>query len=179
MHTNLEIEYKTLVTQEQFKRLRDRFSVGRASKQINTYFDTPDRQLLAVKVACRIRISEHAIEATVKRKTVEGVLEYNVTLDQFDPSVFRTEAFQNLFTSLGIHGDLIEVGQTETYRTIVDEPLGQLCFDENHYNGKIDYELEYETIGDPLAGYARFMEILTMENIPYVPSISKMQRATA
>lgn len=179
MRTNTEIEYKTLVTRDQFERLLCHFPVIRTVTQTNTYFDTVDRKLKALKMACRIRVSDDSIVATVKHKVNQGVMEYDVDLEEFDANVFRRDEFRRLFEELGINEELIVVGNVKTVRSTVDEPLGELCFDKNTYRGITDYELEFEVKGDPVAGYRRFTEILELENIPYLPSISKMQRATA
>ncbi|MHC1735007.1 MAG: CYTH domain-containing protein [Erysipelotrichaceae bacterium] len=179
MRTNTEIEYKTLVTRDQFERLLRHFPVFKTVTQTNTYFDTVDRRLKALKMACRIRVSDDSIVATVKHKVDQGVMEYDVDLEEFDSTVFRRDEFRRLFEELGVSEELIVVGSAKTVRSTVDEPLGELCFDQNTYRGVTDYELEFEVNGDPVAGYRRFMEILELENIPYIPSISKMQRATA
>jgi len=179
MRTNTEIEYKTLVTRDQFERLLSHFPAFKTVTQTNTYFDTQDRKLKAMKVACRIRVSDGSIVATVKHKVDQGVMEYDIDLEEFDATVFQRDEFRRLFEELGMNEDLIVVGVAKTVRSIVDEPLGELCFDRNTYRGITDYELEFEVKGDSVAGYRRFMEILELENIPYIPSISKMQRATA
>jgi len=178
MRTNTEIEYKTLVGEEQFRHLLARFHIDRTITQNNTYFDTPDRKLKAMKIACRIRVSDAFIEATVKESSPVGVLEYNHTLDSFDPGIFRTEEFKPLFERFKVDEPLVEIGKATTLRQIVDEPGGELCFDQTTFSYFTDYELEYEVIGDPDEGLRRFMEILALENIPYTPSRSKMIRAT-
>ncbi len=179
MRTNTEIEYKTLVSEDQFNRLLSHFEVTSTVEQTNTYFDTPDRKLKAKKIACRIRVSDMIIEATVKEQTDEGILEFNHTLNAFDPEIFRTAEFKVLFERLDMREPLVEVGKATTLRRIVDEKNGELCFDRTIFQNGVDFELEYEVKGDAEEGYCRFMEILAMENIPYMPSRSKMMRATA
>jgi uncharacterized protein YjbK len=179
MRTNTEIEYKTLVSEEQFTRLLARFHIDRTISQTNTYFDTPDRKLKAMRIACRIRVSDHFIEATLKENVKVGILEYNHTLDAFDPEIFRTGEFKTLFERFKVDETLVEIGKATTMRRIVFEPLGELCFDQTTFSDFVDYELEYEVIGDPIEGFKRFMEILAMEDIPYTPAQSKMIRATA
>jgi len=179
MRTNTEIEYKTLVSEEQFNRLLSHFHIDRTITQTNTYFDTPDRKLKAMKIACRIRVSDALIEATVKEKVEVGILEHNHVLDSFDPEIFRTGEYKQLFERFNVDEPLIEIGKAVTLRRIVDEPGGELCFDQTTFSNFIDYELEYEVIGDQSEGLKRFMDILAMENIQYIPSKSKMIRATA
>lgn len=179
MRTNTEIEYKTLVSEEQFERLLARFQPDKEVLQTNTYFDTVDRQLKALKIACRIRVNAEMIEATVKEHTEAGILEYNHTLDSFDPGIFAIDEFKSLFDRFGVFDPLIEIGRATTLRRIVYEKTGELCFDRTIFKDHIDYELEYEINGDKQEGYLRFMEILALENILYVQSKSKMMRATA
>lgn len=179
MRTNTEIEYKTLISEEQFTRLLTYFQIDTTVEQTNTYFDTADHKLKAMKVACRIRVNDMIIEATVKEHTEAGILEYNHTLEKFDPSVFKSGEFKALFARLTVDEPLIEVGKAITLRHLVYEKTGELCFDRTTFKDHIDYELEYEVMGDPEVGFKRFMDILALENIRYVPSISKMQRATA
>ncbi|TFG81821.1 MAG: CYTH domain-containing protein [Erysipelotrichales bacterium] len=178
MRINNEIEYKTLVSEDQFNRLLAHFTISKTIHQTNTYFDTADRKLKAMRIACRIRVSDVMIEATVKESTDEGILEYNQTLETFDPDVFKTKEFRNLFKRLHMTEPLFEIGNASTTRFIVEEEQGELCFDRTVFQNHTDFELEYEVKVDAQLGYARFMHILELEDIPYVASKSKMIRAT-
>jgi uncharacterized protein YjbK len=179
MRTNTEIEYKTVVSEVQFERLLGHFSVDKTIKQTNTYFDTIDRKLKAIHAACRIRVSDDMIEATLKEHTPKGILEYNHTLEAFDPGIFAAGEYRSLLERFNIMEPLVIIGKATTLRSKVIESTGELCFDITTFKDKVDYELEYEVIGDPEVGFHRFMEILALENIPYIPSKSKMMRATA
>ena len=52
---HLEIEYKTLLTKNEYQQLLPLFSKIKATKQINYYIDTADFSIRDAKMALRIR----------------------------------------------------------------------------------------------------------------------------
>lgn len=178
MDKNIEVEYKTLVSKSEFDRLRERFPARILIDQTNTYYDTVDRQLSAQRIACRIREVNGHFEATVKIKNNGDLTEHTLLTELNDPIIFTVPEFVALWKSVHVTGPLIPIGQCHTIREMVVDELGELCFDTNTYRGITDYEIEYEVKGDFETSFHRFMRILSLENIEYVPSSSKMKRST-
>lgn len=58
MSKNLEIEYKTMLSEESFFRITDYFQLKEEDffVQVNTYFDTLDSQLKQMNAGLRIQI---------------------------------------------------------------------------------------------------------------------------
>jgi len=178
MDKNIEVEYKTLVSKSEFDRLREHFSARLLIDQTNTYYDTVDRQLSAQKIACRIRAVSGRFESTVKIKENGDLTEHTLLAEMNDPIIFTLPEFSALLKSVNVTGSLIPIGECHTLREMVVDELGELCFDTNTYRGITDYEIEYEVKADFETSFHRFMRILSLENIEYVPSSSKMKRST-
>ncbi|NGW67928.1 CYTH domain-containing protein, partial [Staphylococcus aureus] len=79
MSEHLEIEFKTLVSPQDFKRLIDHFAIQKTDffTQTNHYFDTDDFQLKAQRMGLRIRVLADRGELTLKVPAPEGLLEIN------------------------------------------------------------------------------------------------------
>jgi len=178
MDKNIEVEYKTLVSKSEFERLREHFPARYLIDQTNTYYDTVDRQLSAQKIACRIREVNGGFEATVKIKNNGDLTEHTLLAELNDPIIFTMPEFMALWKSVNVAGSLLPIGQCHTMREMVVDEWGELCFDTNTYRGMTDYEIEYEVKTDFDTSFHRFMRILALENIEYVPSSSKMKRST-
>jgi len=178
MDKNIEVEYKTLVSKSEFERLREHFPIRFLIDQTNTYYDTVDRQLSTQKIACRIREVNGRFEATVKIKNNGDLTEHTLLAELNDPIIFTMPEFMALWESVSVTGSLLPIGQCHTMREMVVDEWGELCFDTNTYRGMTDYEIEYEVKADFDTSFHRFMRILALENIEYVPSSSKMKRST-
>ena len=63
---HLEIEMKTLLSEEEYDRLLAQFSEVTPITQKNYYLDTPDFYLRQHKIAIRIRTFENSAELTIK-----------------------------------------------------------------------------------------------------------------
>lgn len=137
----LELEYKFLITKEQFDSLMDNLPPeikSRAAEpyiQINYYYDTPDYAAHKAGLTVRVRQKNGTLQGQVKRhdkgKTVKSVEEY------FDVESLPEHVEIDGMT-LGYLGNL--VCRRSSY--ICDGY--QLDFDETFYLGKQDYELEIE-----------------------------------
>ena len=74
---HFEIEYKTLLTKNEYQQLLPLFSKIKATKQINYYIDTADFSIRDAKMALRIRTFETRAELTLKIPQQVGNMEYN------------------------------------------------------------------------------------------------------
>ena len=101
MQTNLEIEYKTLLSLSEFDQLGKRFSHVAPVRQTNHYFDTPDLKLRANKLSLRIRTFDDAAEMTLKIPQKVGNLEHNIALTSEEANaILATKALPRLALSI-------------------------------------------------------------------------------
>nr|WP_086349138.1 CYTH domain-containing protein [Enterococcus sp. 9E7_DIV0242]OTP15856.1 hypothetical protein A5888_002070 [Enterococcus sp. 9E7_DIV0242] len=82
MSKNLEIEYKTMLSEESFFRITDYFQLKEEDffVQVNTYFDTLDSQLKQMNAGLRIRSFTDSAEITLKLPEKVGLLEITDTI---------------------------------------------------------------------------------------------------
>ena len=82
---HLEIELKTLLTKDEYNRLRMMlFSHVTPVTQTNYYIDTPQSDMRSKKLSLRIRTLPTHGELTLKIPEKVGNMEYNVTMDCAD-----------------------------------------------------------------------------------------------
>ena len=79
MDQHIEIEYKNLLTKQDFERLVQFFKIesNQFFTQQNHYFDTTDFRLKKSGSALRIREKNETYELTLKQPAAEGKLETN------------------------------------------------------------------------------------------------------
>lgn len=172
LHPNLEVEYKVLVTKEQFMNLLNLYPHHTINDQTNTYFDTTP-SLKNRGIGCRIRECNGQYQFTLKSKVAEGHDEYEFYIPSFNVDEPKIQKILRIFD---IHG-LQEVGKLHTLRYFIDLKTAELCLDINTYNGITDYEIEYELKDPQINTFDEFMAILKSANIPYIPNPnSKIKR---
>ncbi|MDG4962025.1 CYTH domain-containing protein [Pseudolactococcus raffinolactis] len=187
MQTNLEIEYKTLLSLSEFDQLGKRFSHVAPVRQTNHYFDTPDLKLRANKLSLRIRTFDDAAEMTLKIPQKVGNLEYNIALTSEEANaILATKTLpqnciniQNILELLkGYAIDLSAVrvlGSLTTTRREYETSIGLMALDKNEYSGRLDYELELE-VADARSGEKNFNYFLKDNQIEYRYARSKVVR---
>lgn len=175
MKTNLEIEFKTLITLYESQRIREAFPFSKPKKQINVYFDTLDHQLYKKKMMCRIRIVDARYEFTLKIPQDKGVMEFECTLDSLSLNDAR---LINYFNTLHINAlEMIEIARSETLRSIYSDSYGDWCLDETTFSHHTDYEIEYELHKDNKKAYPHYRDTLNQLNIEYKNALPKYIRA--
>lgn len=183
--THLEIEYKTLLTKSEFLRLQEEFSSQSLIKQTNYYIDTPDFQLKKNRFSLRIRILEHRAELTLKQPLEIGNIEHNQELSLSDAK----ELIQHFSLPDGKINEILTQstcplselscwGSLHTRRLEKKDGIGLFALDENHYNNRIDYELEVE-VKDPDEGKIAFDFFLKKHSIKFKYASSKVARTAA
>ena len=187
MQTNLEIEYKTLLSLSEFDQLGKRFSHVAPVRQTNHYFDTPDLKLRANKLSLRIRTFDDAAEMTLKIPQKVGNLEHNIALTSEEANaILATKTLpqnciniQNILELLkGYAIDLSAVrvlGSLTTTRREYETSIGLMALDKNEYSGRLDYELELE-VADARSGEKNFNYFLKDNQIEYRYARSKVVR---
>ncbi|WP_206854899.1 CYTH domain-containing protein [Candidatus Enterococcus mangumiae] len=181
----VEIEFKTLLTKEDYMRLLSHYQLtaDRFHSQTNFYYDTPDFQLKQNGCGLRIRVLDNYAEYTLKTPAIEGKLE---TTDSYtvqeatkmieEHRLPRTGAvFQKLQEFSIDSSQLINIGHLTTKRAEFPIEEGLLAIDESWGEQLHDYELELE-VTDAKSGKKAFEHFLQRQSIPYHPSKNKIQR---
>lgn len=184
MSQEIEIEFKNILTYEEFLRLIYDFNIQKSAfiEQTNYYFDTDDFQLKNQKSALRIRYKNGGYTLTLKQQYDQHILETHQTIDntQFPkflagnplPEGGVTEVLRKLHIETP---EIKYLGELTTNRVELPYRDDLLVLDENHYLGKIDYELEYES-ADYNKGQQKFLELLESKKIPLRETKSKIHR---
>lgn len=177
MNENLEIEYKVLLTKEQFQVLVHHFEDVIFIRQVNTYYDTKDLQIRKHHGSMRIREKEGQFIFTLKKHTEDGLLEFEKNVPCNDVSAFDDSEIKQLLSDMDIHDPIVMLTSLTTDRAVIFNGYAEICLDHNFYHGKEDYEIEYEYKKDH-DGKQMFQDILNIIGIQYDHNcVSKSKRA--
>lgn len=183
MQKTTDVEFKSLITKEEYDRLIKQFEGSKSDLQTNHYFDTTRFSLKALDASVRVREREK-YELTYKRK--KG---YNIDIRTVE---INEEQFQAIKTTGAI--DIPEISE-ELYKLIKDQKLvnflslstlrtflpysnGVLNIDKSEYLGTIDYEIEYSSKSYH-QGKEEFIQLISDLQIQYKKSDKKIKRAYA
>ncbi|SOB91718.1 uncharacterized protein YjbK [Ureibacillus xyleni] len=174
MSQELEIEFKNMLTKEQYEFLLKEFQVKDEDiiSQTNHYFDTPSFTLKELSSGLRIRETKNKIVCTLKEKKST-----NIHLETTD-EITRKQADLMLagkeFSAPKVRAKLIELtipidelnvfGSLTTDRVEIPYKGGILVFDHSFYLQCDDYEVEYEASNEK-EGKEIFMEFLQSRQI--------------
>lgn len=179
---HLEIEFKSLLTQDEFNKLLPLFSAVQPVSQTNHYFDTADWQLRHQRSSLRIRTFADAAELTLKISQEVGNMEYNQTLTLAEANAVLTGSplpdgqIAQLLVNQGIDlSSLHLLGSLTTIRHEMQHDIGLLALDESHYFDITDYELEVE-VEEASTGEQDFFHFLKEQGIDYKFAKSKIAR---
>ena len=183
MVQEIEIEYKTLLTKQEFTTLLHALSFPQDSvSQTNYYFDTINFALKEHLSALRIREKEGKYTLTLKEPHVEGILE---THDQLSSNEFEQwingqpipkENVTNQLTAMGvIVPHLLFYGSLYTERRSFTEDGIIYVLDKSSYNNITDYELEIEA-PSKIKGKEALRKILEKFPVVEQKSITKIER---
>ena len=184
MTKELEIEYKNMLTETEYKKLLRHYGLERenARVQINHYFDTSDGRLRKKRCALRIRQTDGRAECTLKTPAPDGNYETTDRLSEEQAAAmlngerFDSPEVEAALKSLGIDpGELQPFGTLTTRRLEVPAQEDLLVFDHSEYGAQEDYEFEFET-SEAEAGKKRFDEFLRDHQIPVRPADKKIAR---
>jgi uncharacterized protein YjbK len=181
---HIEIEFKNLLTKEEYLHLITEFSINETmiGTQINHYFDTGKFHLKELGSALRIREKEGRFELTLKQPFVVGLLETNQELTKdialtmlqgaaLPSGIVREQLEKNDFPI----NKLQYFGSLTTKRCELQYKGGLLVLDHSLYLLKEDYELEYE-VEDPVEGELAFKQLLQSFQIPIRVTENKIKR---
>lgn len=182
LSNQIEIEFKNLLTKEEFQNLCQAFSIRDTDfhSQTNTYFDTPDFKLRDEKIGFRLRVLDGRNELTLKTPSMDAHTmvettelisneERNLILEQGFIETKRFPSFSDLPPRLHAFGSL------KTNRTEFAYEGGLLVLDHSHYMQQEDFEVEYE-VEEVELGRKRFLELLAKYDIPQRQTDKKIAR---
>lgn len=175
MKHNLEIEYKTMLDEPLFEKIKSKLPFDSGVNQRNDYYDTPDRQLYSMGIMCRIRTVDNRFEFTVKIPQEDGVMEHEVlletkTLDH--PSVI------NFFNQLNLDVSQLDcIAYSDTQRYTYDDAYGSWCLDASSFENHNDFELEYELHEANEKAYPHYVDMLNELDVEYREAKPKYIRA--
>nr|WP_106783850.1 CYTH domain-containing protein [Lysinibacillus timonensis] len=185
MAQEIEIEFKNMLTKEQYEHLLTSFAIenNRIVRQTNYYFDTPRWHLKHLHSGLRIRETNAKIECTLKEKTAQNthlettdILNKQQAIDMLNGNNFEAplvkEKLQQLLVPIQ---DLKMFGSLTTDRIEIPYEGGILVFDHSFYLNCDDYEVEYET-NDEKSGAIIFNKFLTSYNIKRIKTEKKIAR---
>lgn len=181
---NIEIEFKNILTKDEFNRLMENFQVKQADfiQQENHYFDTPDFALKNSRSALRVRFKKGKYEMTLKQPYGEDLLETNQQLTNEQAKVMLQTGkipngiIQELLNQLTIkRDDLQYFGALVTDRVELKFGNGLLVLDHSYYLNHEDYEVEYE-VSNRKKGFKEFMKLLDDFCIPIRKTENKIKR---
>jgi len=169
MKHEVELELKTIITQQQFEKLASFYQPLEFVEQHNYYYVTDDLSHYGFRVRVRNGEKLFTLKNYVNGTTYEYEKVFTGEIDD-DPEIIDVLDQFHVQKPYTLFGELI------TERAVYDNGLAELCFDINHYNGLTDYELEYE-VQQPHDHQKAFLEILAKADIEYIPSwASKYKR---
>lgn len=185
MAQQLEIEFKNLLTKQQYEQLLEKFQIPKDAihRQTNHYFDTPENSLRNLKSGLRIRQIDNYFECTLKEKSAEHAhLETTdeITAEQAGKMLqgkgfFATEVAKRLDLHNIPIDQLTVFGSLTTDRVEIPYKEGLLVFDHSYYLQCDDYEVEYES-NDVKKGNIIFDEFLHQFGIKKQKTDKKIAR---
>ncbi|MBC2109558.1 CYTH domain-containing protein [Listeria innocua] len=184
MVKELEIEFRNLLTKEEYNRLIEDFRIKEDDffEQTNFYLDTADFGLKERNSALRIRQLETQYQLTLKTPEARGLMETTQILaaDQAtaitDGANIPVGPVRDTLKEIGInHEDLQVFGSLKTIRAEKDYKKGLLVFDKNFYGSISDFDLEYE-VSDYDKGKEIFDKLLKEYQITNHPAENKVAR---
>lgn len=183
MVQEIEIEYKVLLTKEEYERLASNLPFPTHSlDQTNYYFETENFDFKKYHSALRIREKNQEYTLTFKQPHQDGILE---THDQLREKEFVSWINEKPISKPNVAKQLDELnfiidrvryfGSLKTKRkTFMSDDIIYVL-DESFYNGKVDYELEIEAPSRQI-GSIVFTNLLKKHNISPKEPITKIER---
>ncbi|WP_390285943.1 CYTH domain-containing protein [Ureibacillus sp. GCM10028918] len=185
MTQELEIEFKNVLTKQQYETLLKKFQVtdDMILRQTNHYFDTKDFRLKALFSGLRIRETKNRIVCTLKERTAMNThLETTdvISKEQADLMLsgngFFAESVKTKLLQLKVPIEQLRLfGTLTTDRVELSYKGGTIVFDHSFYLNCDDYEVEYET-DEEVLGQEIFENFLKENDIPKLVADKKIAR---
>ncbi|ENH96187.1 CYTH domain-containing protein [Gracilibacillus halophilus YIM-C55.5] len=186
MSQEIEIEFKNLLTKDEYAQLLQYFNVSANDfiEQTNDYFETKQFDLKTNHAALRIRQKEDNYQLTLKEPNPDGagLLETHCTLTDHEADQWKQGHIipkPNIDTRLKHLGiashQLTYGGALMTKRVEMAYHDTIIVLDKSQYNGNEDYELELEA-RDETYGQRIFTKLLDDFAIPKRKTPNKIER---
>ena len=181
MQKNVDVEFKTLLSEEEYNRLMEKFSGNKTDFQTNHYFDTSRFSLKALDASFRVRQRDN-FEITLKRKKGYNIIVKTLPISEDDFNELKDTGYVE---DEDLQDDLIALIGTQplnnflslsTLRMYLPYKNGILFIDKSSYLGCTDYELEYEA-KNYHGGKKEFIEIISELGLQYKKADKKIKRA--
>ena len=175
MTKNIEIEFKTFISEDVYNNLIKEFELeNNIFSQTNYYFDTEDTLLMQEKTVLRIRQKGSNYKLTKKTRAEVGADETHLFISKEQAENFLQNGFDAKIINLPYY--VKNIAQLTTHRASTPYKNGTLFLDKSEYYGKVDYEIEYE-VDEEKEGLKDFKNFLDSHNITFKESIRKSKRA--
>lgn len=140
-----ESEFKVMLTEEQYARIRSMYEWDRELEQTNYYYDTADIRLISAHITCRVR----RIDGThyLQMKLPTGVAYSRTELEQELGGELPEALGADMLNALSGRSDMPDVkllGGLTTFRSVKRLDGAEIDLDKSTYFGRTDYELEIE-----------------------------------
>jgi uncharacterized protein YjbK len=191
MSQQLEIEFKNLLSKEEYYRLLTHFNIQQEQivRQENHYFDTQDQHLKKALSGLRIRILPSHIECTLKERSTENAylettdrLSDDAAAEMLQGTGFHAPSVEQRLAAMNIQPEQLKLfGTLATNRVELEYKGGTLFLDHSFYLQCEDYEVEYET-NDEQTGidiFRRFLEEHHIEKRHAKKKIARFAEALA
>lgn len=139
-----ENEYKTMLTKKEFNTLKKFLNKTELITQRNYYYDTAELLLYKLGMTLRVREINNVFQLQYKSKSMvnNGVHTRQEKEWEINNIPFLIKLKQ--YSVSKIKEDVTCIGNMLTLRYIKTIDGLDICLDENHYLGYVDYELELE-----------------------------------
>ena len=178
---NLEIEYKVMISKEDFIKLNNLLAKNNFKyyEQTNYYYDTINDDLKTNNYSLRIRHIENLSKYIITLKIAEliGKMEYEYEIDSLSLDKVPPKIIEKLSKINVVVNNLELKGSLKTIRKeiVIDNSI--VCLDFNTYNNNEDYEIECESSSMEKAKQI-INTLVNKYGISYIPSkYSKVARA--
>lgn len=179
MQKELEIEIKSLLSQNQFNYIKNQyFDNVHPLIQTNTYFDTPSNALKTHRMALRIRQTDADAVLTLKSKQDQlSSFEYSLPFHQTLEQTLATSPTLSQKIPAEIH-ELLPIVTFTTHRYTLQDAFGLICLDLTYYEDEqCDFEIEIELLSQQNLTDA--LAWLKKHRITYHQAAPKIARALA
>ena len=177
MKSEIEIEYKQLLTKEQYKTIKE-FILIKKFKRLNHenyYFDSKTTPLKNQGQALRIRRGLDYYELCLKSQREYDIVEQNILLTETEFVNICNDNSLMLKYFKDLPKDIELLGSLKTKRIEYQLEDGLICLDESAYHNIVDYEIEFEA--NDYDKETVLIDFLKEFSIEYCPNLkSKIQR---
>lgn len=164
MEKELEVEYKSIVSEDKYLELMGLLAQMAEKKepykQVNYFFDTKDFILDRQGITLRLRFKRNAWQLTAKLKTKTEDASYTSN-QELNEMITEEKANQYLENGIDLTEPVVQemlrlanitepltielLGHLTTLRTDFSFYEDTISLDRNYYNERIDFELEWES----------------------------------